>query len=291
MIIFMGFGIAFGGGGTRGAAHVGVLLALTEAGMIPRAVAGTSSGSIVAGLYASGVNIMKLKEMVYHLERNGKALMDPDYKGIFKGLLQLLTGRMPSITGLIKGDKLEQFIAHYTQNQFIKEAQMRVVIPAADLASGRTVVYTNNTLGLPAIEGVLWRDNIRLSEAIRASTAVPVVFRPKTSGDFVLLDGGLSDNLPSYLLAATGEKNILAVDISQNYRRDKGENLLEISTHSLAIMNRRLKNCTSTGEELLLKPKLPQQMGILDFEYMSGCMQAGYEGAKHMMPIIRAMFT
>lgn len=287
----MGFGIAFGGGGTRGAAHVGVLLALKEVGLMPRAVAGTSSGSIVAGLYASGVGVMKLKEIVYHLEHNGRALMDPDFAGIFKGVLQLFTGRMPSLTGLIKGDSLERFLERYAQQKTIRQAEMRVMIPAADLVSGRTVVYTNNAAGLPAMQDVVWRDNVTMAEAMRASSAVPVVFRPKGLGEMSLLDGGLTDNLPVDFLAAAGEQNILAVDISQGYNRVQGENLLEIATHSLSIMNRRLRNCSTSGEQLLLKLKLPEQMGFMDFKYMTACMQAGYEGTMHMIPVIRAMFT
>ncbi len=291
MVIMMGFGIAFSGGGTRGAAHIGVLLALKEAGLMPRSLAGTSSGAMVAGLYASGVGVMKLKEIVYHLEHNGKALIDPDFAGIIKGVLQLCIGKIPSITGFIKGDRLERFLMHYTQNKLVRDSAMRVVLPAADLISGRTVVYTNNAAGLPAIQDVLWRDDVTFAEAIRASTAVPVVFRPKGIDEMSLLDGGLTDNLPADLLMAAGEQNVLAVDISQTYRHVKSENVLEVATHTLAIMNRRLKNCSTSGEQLLLKPKLPEQMGFLDFKYMTACMQAGYEGTMHMMPVIRAIFT
>ena len=65
----MGFGIALAGGGTRGAAHVGVLLALNEAGLYPDAVAGASAGSIVGGLYAAGIPADRLKYILLSLSR------------------------------------------------------------------------------------------------------------------------------------------------------------------------------------------------------------------------------
>ncbi len=75
----MGFGIALSGGGTRGAAHVGVLCALEEEGLRPTSVAGTSAGSIVAGLYALGMSGQEMKDRIYELARQGTKLIDPDY--------------------------------------------------------------------------------------------------------------------------------------------------------------------------------------------------------------------
>ena len=87
------YGIAFAGGGTRGAAHVGVLLALEEEGLLPDCVAGTSAGGIVAGIYGAGVDLGMMKEVVQWMSRHGKRFLDPDIIGILTFLPQLFTGQ------------------------------------------------------------------------------------------------------------------------------------------------------------------------------------------------------
>ena len=78
----MSFGLALSGGGAKGAAHVGVLLALAEENLIPTSIAGTSSGSIVAGLYSVGIKPPEMKKIIYNLSKNGINLLDPSYKEI-----------------------------------------------------------------------------------------------------------------------------------------------------------------------------------------------------------------
>lgn len=287
----LGYGIALGGGGTRGAAHVGVLLALQEEGLLPRSMAGTSAGAIVAGFYAAGIEPPALKQMIHYLVRNGKTLMDIDYAGIIKGICQLLTGKDVTLTGLMKGQKLYEYIAHYTKDKAMREVRLPVVIPAVDMRSARTVAYTNLAAGKPAVTDVIWRDDVTLAQACCASASVPIAFRPRNIGRQILVDGGLTDNLPVSLLAASGEQNILAVDISESYEPPEQENIFEIATHSLSIMGRRLRQCASTGERLLLKPKLPDNAKFLDFSHMLVCMQAGYEAVKHMAPVLRQLLV
>ncbi len=287
----MGFGIALGGGGTRGAAHVGVLLALHEAQLIPRSIAGTSAGAIVAGFYAAGITPHELKEMVYYLAQNGKLLLDFDVAGIFKGVFQVLSGRELTLTGLMKGEKLYDYIAHYTKGLTISKVTMPLVIPAIDMVSARTVVYTNRAQGKPAVTDVMWRDDILLAEACCASASVPIAFRPRRVGKLTLLDGGMTDNLPVSLLVAAGEPNVLAVDISESYEPPDGENIIELASHSLSIMSRRLRQCSSAGERLLLRPKLPDNAKFLDFSHVTECMRAGYDAAKNMVPILRSILV
>lgn len=99
----MGYGLALAGGGTRGAAHVGVLKALMEAGLRPDAVAGASAGGIVAGLFASGMSVSRMEQAVLHLEKHGGEYLDPDYSGLLAFMPQLLTGKGVNLSGLIKG--------------------------------------------------------------------------------------------------------------------------------------------------------------------------------------------
>ena len=284
----MGFGIALAGGGARGAAHVGVLRALEEENLRPSAVAGTSAGGIVAGLYAAGLSPGRMWELVISLTRNGNRLLDPDCKGIVRTVFQLLLWRPISLQSLLKGDRLEHFLCQLTGGRSVKETALPVLIPAVDIQSGDTVVYT----GTPgrAMPHVRWQTEISLCRAMRASAAVPAVFRPVMEGDFCLVDGGIANNLPVDLLLATGEKRVLAVDVSEEYEMPEKHNLVEIASHSFTIITTRLKEQTARGERLLLKPQLPEKADLLSFDKMEACMNAAYEATKEQMPTIRYLF-
>lgn len=286
----MGYGIAFAGGGTKGAAHVGVLLALEEHDMLPTSIAGTSAGSIIAGLYSIGMTPKQLKELVYTLANRGLRLMDPDYAGIIRTIRQFVMLKPIKLTGLLKGDKLERFLCQLTNGKTMRDARLRVVIPTIDINSGKTIVYTNSLQGLRPMHQVQWETNADICHAMRASCAIPAVFQPKMMGDMCLVDGGVTDVLPVDLLIATGEKNVLAIDLSDDYVVPDNNNIMEIATHSLSIMRNRLQRYISSGEKLLLKPALPDTAGLLNFESMIGCMEAGYDATIKMMPTIKALF-
>lgn len=285
----MRYGIAFAGGGARGAAHVGVLLALTEAGLVPSSVAGTSAGSLIAGLYAAGVSPARQKQVLLSMSRNGREFIDPDLKGLFRALFQLLTLRPVSVKGLIKGDRLEQLLCSLTGGKAMHDLTMRTVIPAVNVRTGETIAYTNTLAGVRPVPHVRWTTEMPLCRAMRASAAVPAVFRPVMQEDMCLVDGGLTDNLPVSLLLAAGERNVLAVDVSEEYEPPKTENIIEIASHSLTIVTSRLKERVARGEKLLLHPRLPKEAGLLTLGAMAECMEAGYREVQSQLPLIRAV--
>lgn len=287
----MSFGIALAGGGARGATHVGVLCALEEKGMIPSSIAGTSAGSVVAGLYAAGVTTKELVEIVQTLSKTGYLLIDPDYKGMMKAIVQLFTHRPITLSGIIKGNRFEKFFKTCTKNKMLNDVNLKTVIPAVDMNSSQTIVFSNNKQKIRMMDDrTLWQSNASLAEAIRASIAVPTVFRPKEMNDFCLVDGGVTDILPVNLLISAGEANVLAVDISNHYKTPKNYNFLEIVSRSLSIMSSRLKDCHSEGEKLLLTPELPQDVGLLSFDRMEECMEIGYETTMKVFSDIKSLF-
>ena len=283
----MGFGIALAGGGARGAAHVGVLLALEEAGLRPCSVAGASAGAIVGGLYAAGLPAGRIRSVVHELNGNSKKLLDPDIGGLVRAIFRFFTFRLPDLEGLIKGDKLEKFLCSLTGGCRIKDTVLKTVIPAVDLKTGDTVVYTNRPLFAHPLPHVQWRSDALLCQVMRASAAFPGVFRPKEMEGYCLVDGGVTDNLPVNLLIAAGEKKVLGVDVSEEYEMPKNKNLMEVASHSLTILTSRLKELTSTGEQLLLKPELPEDAGLLTFDCLDACVDAGYACARAHMQEIR----
>lgn len=109
--------------------------------------------------------------------------------------------------------------------------------------------------------------------------------------NYQLVDGGVTNNLPVDLLAAADEKRIIAVDLGDDYKKPANNSIFEVSLHSFSIMSRDLKDCLSQKELLLLKPSLPDEAGLLTFEYMTDCMEAGYQYTKKMIPRIKEVLS
>lgn len=271
----MGFGLALSGGGAKGAAHVGVLKALCEAGYYPEAVAGTSAGSIAAGLYASGMAVSEMEKTVRLFSKKGREYLDPDYSGLMEFLPQILAGKPAALGGLFKGEKLLKCFVELTAGKRLDEAICLFAIPAVDLNSGDTVVYTNAEKA-EFLEHVRWQWEGCLGQAMMASSSVPAVFCPVKTGAFRLVDGGVTDNLPVNILRALGIRQILAVDLGSSYEKPEDDSLMEVVSHSFAIMSSRLKECGSDEGHILLSPPTRSCRGLFDFDGMEKCMEEAY---------------
>jgi NTE family protein len=287
----MSFGLALAGGGIRGAAHVGVLAALEEYGLKPDSIAGTSAGGLVAGLYAAGLSVKRLQDIILQLSKTGAELADPDFIGLLSLIPRTLAGKDSTCTGLLKGVQMEKYMRGLIGGKTMRELPMRTVIPSVDLYTGQTVACTNTLSGVKWLPGVQWNDSLELCDAMRATSALPPFFRPKLTDRMCLVDGGIADVLPVDLLIAAGTSNVLAVDVSEDYKMPERINLLEVASHSLAIMETRLRECVTRGEKMLLFPVLPKVSGVLNLRQMPECMEAGYRSAKRAMPRIRQIFT
>ena len=280
------YGLALAGGGTRGAAHVGVLKALEEENLLPTSIAGTSAGSIAAGLFAFGMRAGELEEIIEDMEKYGWYLLDPDYIGILSFIPQLLFHRKAGLKGLIGGRRLTEYFSCLTDRCGIRDIRMKLVIPAVDLCSGMTISYTNSPASSYR-EHVKWEFEGRLCDIIMASCSVPGVFRPKKIGNYCLVDGGVTNNLPVDLLRAAGESKVVGVDLGVDYTMPHEDTITEVVSHSFSIMSTGLKDCMSRGEIFLLNPELPEGAGLLTFDKMRACMDAGYRHTKEKIPEIR----
>jgi len=279
----MSFGLAFAGGGTKGATHVGVLKALEEFKLKPSCLAGTSAGSIVAGLYAIVYSISEMENIIEYLSKKGIFLLDPNYKKIAFSIVELFAQKSISISGLIKGKKLEKYLCDITDNIHISKTKIQLIIPTVDLTTGMTIAYTNKLNNLKNIKNVIWKNDIKLGSAMYASSAIPVIFEPKIIGKMCLVDGGVTDVLPVDLLAATYEPNIVAVDISNEYEMPENHGIFEIASHSLSVMRDYLLKNKWTHSTISIKPELPENSGIFTFNQMNKCMECGYISAKKII--------
>lgn len=287
----MSFGIALSGGGAKGAAHVGVLIALHENNLIPSSVSGTSMGAIVGGLYALDYSPTKLKEILVKFSKNYRHYIDPCYGNYFKAVTQFLTRSTISLPGLVKGDKVEQFLRKLTNDKKLADVKIPLVIPAVDLISGKTIVYTNKLPKNSNYPNVIWEENIKLHSAMRASSSLPAIFYPKRIDKKILVDGGITHILPIDLLIETGEKNILAINISQEYEKPKNTNIFEITTHSFELMQNKLTNFSLGKEKFLITPNLPKDAEMLSFSDMQEFIKAGYDSTIKVMPKLKQLFS
>ena len=209
-------GLALGGGGAKGAAEIGVLKVIEQAGIPVDFIAGTSVGSIVGGLYAAGYTATELDSMICRQEwltlltdRQGELAGEP-YKvkdGVtyifgFPVMGDIMSGDIGGF-GLMRGEQVEHLIDSMARQKGCREVD-ELKIPfscvAADFRSAREVVIKNGPL----------------SKAVRASMAIPGIFKPVLRDGQILVDGGMLNNLPVDVVKQMGADIVIAIDLQQN---------------------------------------------------------------------------
>ena len=283
--------IALGSGSARGWAHIGVLRALLQAGVVPDIVCGTSIGAFVGAAYASG-SLDPLEGWVRGLTRR-------DVLGFFD--VSLGAG------GLIKGEKLLGHTSRLFFDETFADLDKPFACVATDLASGREV----------------WLREGRILDAVRASVALPGLLVPQLLDGRYLVDGGLVNPVPVSLCRALGADIVIAVDLSMDtigLRQRRGDasapapawrqtmgrwlgregdgdgedvarpSLADVVSNSIAIMQGRISRSRLAGEpaDVLIAPRLGQ-LGLLDFHRAHEAIAAGRTAAEHMLPMLRAI--
>lgn len=287
----MSFGIVLSGGGAKGAAHIGILKALEENNLLPASIAGTSIGSIIGGLYSIGYKANDLEKILKSFSKNYYIFLDPCYPQYIHSIFQFITRSTITMSGLIRGNKLEMYFRELTKNKLISEANIKFISPCVDLITGKTVAYTSKSSNLPEIQNLIWEKDAYLHEVMRASSSLPAIFYPKRQKKYLLIDGGISDNLPINLLYSTGEKNILAVDLSQEYEKPNNSGLFELVVHSFEIMQLNSKRSLVGKEKYLLSIRFPDEIELLDFRNMPKLVEIGYNAANDIMPQLKELFS
>jgi len=177
-------GLALGSGSARGLAHIGVLRALKEAGITVDLVAGTSMGAVIGAVFASG-KIDGLSARLRNLDWPGiVALLDPVFPR----------------SGLIDGQRVTEFVRAHVPSAHIEGLLLPFAAVATDLMTGEEVVATAGDL----------------TEAVRASIAVPGIFTPVRSNGRILVDGGLVNPVPVSVARAMGADLVIAVDLNHD---------------------------------------------------------------------------
>jgi len=262
-------GVALGGGGIAGCAHLGVLQALEDNGIEIHCLAGTSSGALVAALYAYGYTIRELIELVPTLT---KEYLDYDYKA----LLDKLWRRGVKIQGFIKGQRLHQLVSAKTRHASMRDLKLPVAILSADLKQARKVIFASRPLARPCQDADLITD-IQVADAVLSSCSIPVLFKPVYYQDRVLVDGGILDNCPISALHALGADKVIAIDLVSADPVDVPfDSCLSILSRVVSINLATQSKELSRVADLVLQPEA-RRVGVFDFSKANYCIETGYE--------------
>ena len=223
-------GLVLGSGGARGIAHVGFLQALEENGIKPYCIAGCSMGSVVGGLYSKGMKPSEMLEVIKELK--GSDIIDFDLIG-FSNKALLKTAKMTKLVdSLFGGVTFSKLKIPFTCNAF-------------DMNKAKTVWFTRGSV----------------SVAVRASSSIPVVFKPVVIGDKQLIDGGAVMRMPVEGVVKMGAEVIVGVDVLGKLRKTyEDKNMI---THILRIIDavdwaQTENNYVKDPYDLLLMPELGQ---------------------------------
>ncbi|WP_442603424.1 patatin-like phospholipase family protein [Paenibacillus sp. KN14-4R] len=264
-------GIAFGGGGIAGSAHLGVLAALEEANIPIHCMAGTSCGALVAGLYACGFTTGQLMDMVPEFS---KKYLDYDYRS----MLAKFVRRPVKLQGLIKGKKFRDYLFTQTQGRSVKDLNFPIALVSADLRRARKAIFnssslisdTNNEVDYDPISDIL------VADAILASCSIPFLFPPVLMGDRVLVDGGLLDNCPISFVRALGADFVIAVDLcSDDELITPLNSIYDIVSRSVSVNLIQQSKHLPTQSDILLRPNLGM-VSAFEFNKGQSCIELGY---------------
>jgi NTE family protein len=227
-------GLALGGGGMKGLAHIGVMQVLHDHGIKPSFISGTSAGSIVAAFYASGLSPYAMERLIEKL--TPKDYMDYNIMGVLKYLLNLVMPRYDyNLDGMLIGDKIEKLIYRLTGGKSLMEAELPLAIVSCDIDSGRKIIFSNQNIDIEDNDVFLVQEAL-LSEAVRSSISIPVTFQPKQFQGMQMVDGGLKDIVPVMVNKCMGADYVLAINLGRENYQSKVVGIPEIISRTLSIM-------------------------------------------------------
>ncbi|MDE2076615.1 MAG: patatin-like phospholipase family protein [Burkholderiales bacterium] len=245
-------GLALGGGAARGFAHIGVLQVLEEQGIKPDVIVGTSAGSLVATLYASGKTPTQLADMAMSMDESS------------------ITDWMFPGRSLLKGEALARYVRSATGNVQIENTRIPLGIVATDLNSGQPILFQRGDAGT----------------AVRASSSVPGVFQPVKIGDREYVDGGLVSPIPVRYARQLGADVVIAVDISAIPEGQPTKGAIDILLQTFNIMGHSISQHELKDADVVMRPKLAG-IGSADFSQRRLSILAGREAALMVLPQLK----
>ncbi len=282
----MKIGLCLSGGGVKGAAHIGVIKALEEENIKIDCISGTSSGSIVAAMYAMGYHA---EEILNLFKRYGKEISKINFWVILKLVFGFILSRKICIDGLNNGNKLGKVIneqANKKNVKLISDVKMPLIIPSVNLYDGSIYLFSSQKNSRKYSDEVVVLNNVSIGKVVQASCAYPGIFCPVDINYQKLVDGGVRENTPWKELKNIGADKIISVVFEESKRVKKKVNILDSITGSMGIMMHELYNYEVEGIDYLLKVKT-KDIWLLDVDRTEELYELGYQTAKQKMSTIK----
>jgi NTE family protein len=248
--------LALSGGAARGIAHAGVLEVLVEAGIAVRAVAGTSAGSIVGALFAAGATPVEI----------GRLALETRWSDLFRV-------RVPH-AGMVSGEGLERFLERIIPARTFAELRIPFAAVATDLATGLRVDGTSGPL----------------ARAVLASCSLPVLLEPVAMGGRLLVDGGVSSQLPVRAVRETlGVTPVVGVDVNLGgLEHPRLESVVDVAVQLAMLWSARMAQ-QEEGEADVVIGVNARGIALYDLGAGPELLRRGREAAHAALPAIRAL--
>jgi NTE family protein len=263
-------GLALGGGGARGLAHIGVLKVLEGEGICPDMLSGTSMGGIIAALFASGLSAREIEKEVREAGKPGS-------------MVKMLDSDITNLDHIFGAESIQKYFTEVLGSKVLfSELRMPLALAAVDILSAREVVLQEGSL----------------IEAINATMALPGVMEPVVRDGMRLVDGGSLNNVPADLVRSMGAEVVIAVDVSPDvtdphfWEQQRMPDIAKASWRSNAVMVATITaaKLRKADTDLVLRPNLsPQVTTLSGFKYAEKVMDAGARAALEAMPEIRKL--
>jgi NTE family protein len=237
-------GLALGSGAARGFAHIGVIKVLEANGIKPNVIVGTSAGSVISAIYASGISANELQQIAIDLDE----ATITDWTNPFSG----------KMGGMIKGDALQSKINQLVKNRPIEQMKIPLGIVATDLKTGNPILFQRGDTG----------------QAVRASSSVPGIFMPTVIQGKEYVDGGLTSPVPIKFTRNLGADIVIAVNISSDPSDQQVSGILGTLLQTTTIMGRSITYWELPLADVIVIPQLPQ-MKSTDFRSRNAAILAG----------------
>ncbi len=244
-------GLALGGGSTYGVAHIGALVALTEAKIPIDCISGTSAGALVAACFAFDMPLDEMATLTKTL--NWKKFSRFAY----------------STMGLRSNEPMNAFITDALGNVKIEDAHIPLAIVATNIETLEMVTFRSGPL----------------QPAVRASTCIPGLFVPVEIDGAQLVDGGLTENVPLTALNEMGATLKIGINLINNKTISKPKNVFDILVASFQILSSHRDQNVPVHADIIIEPDL-SPFDSMSFKNGEGMYNAGYSAAKKAIPLI-----
>ncbi len=248
--------LVLGSGGARGYAHIGVIQVLEQYGIHPDLIVGTSAGSVVGSIYASGKNAQQLREIALNMKAN-------DVRDV-----------KLAMTGFFDGQKVENYVNEQVLNTPLELLKTPMYVVATELKEGKKVVFNYGNTG----------------QAVRASVSIPSMFIPTKIAGEEYVDGGLVSPVPVNVARELGADIVIAVDILAQPEHTETKNVWGLFNQNINIMQNRLAQEELKHADIVIQPDLREKAHIFDVKGREETMQAGMNAADKQLSNILKVF-